>query len=697
MDLSWLQPDTGGATITSYTYQWKSGGQSYTTGRQGSTSNRTATVTGLTNSISYDFRVRATNSVGSGPYSNEDSATPVSPLMPPPAETFPGPPTSLTGVPRQPLIVDWTWGVPLDDGGASIEDYDFQWRYQGDNWASANLTNGLISSSMSITLADATRGVQARALANNSVGAGTWVTSAVIPAGDILPPPPPPPADTVPGLPTAHTGTPRFPFIIDWVWEVPDDNGGQRIESYDHQWRYSGDGWSVNTVTTESTYRRITIANANRSVQARARARNSVGTGGWGGTVTVNSSDLLGDAVPDAPASITGTPRRPLIVDYIWTIPPDDGGQPVLDYDFQWRYDNVGFSGNLTTGLTSTTRSITLANDNNGVQARVRARNSVGTGAWRTSSVIAASSILPSPQQRHRFTSSQTWNWPYDDLERATMELTGASGSGVTRDATKDINVSTGILGATSDGTTLWFIQIIQNDTNARAYTASTRVRDTTRDINLGTGSWNSAVSDGTTLWFVDNFSHEAIAHTASTQARDASRDIDLGVGSWFGSASDGTTLWFVDANGNIARAYTASTRVRDTSKDITLTGFNIEDGGTGSDGTTIWFVDNTNQMAIAHTASTQARDASRDIDLGVGSWFSATSDGTTLWFVDSVTDFARAYMVTVPTEVVTGGSTYTTSGTPIGFLSQQLTNIADNQSFVMDIPSGMVDVLPQS
>ena len=98
----------------------------------------------------------------------------------------------------------------------------------------------------------------------------------------------------MPGLPTSHTGTPRRPLVIDWVWEVPNDNGGQRIESYDHQWRYSGDAWAAaNLETTEGTYRRITVADTTNDVQARVRARNSVGVSGWAGTVTVDSGDLL--------------------------------------------------------------------------------------------------------------------------------------------------------------------------------------------------------------------------------------------------------------------------------------------------------------------------------------------------------------------------------------------------------------------
>ena len=75
---------------------------------------------------------------------------------------------------------------------------------------------------------------------------------------------------------------------------MPNDNGGQRIEDYDHQWRYSGDAWAAaNLETTEGAYRRVTIADTTNSVQARVRARNSVGVSAWSGTVTVASGDLL--------------------------------------------------------------------------------------------------------------------------------------------------------------------------------------------------------------------------------------------------------------------------------------------------------------------------------------------------------------------------------------------------------------------
>ena len=80
-----------------------------------------------------------------------------------------------------------------------------------------------------------------------------------------------------------------------------------------------------------------------------------------------------------------------------------------------------------TSGLTSTTMSITVADATNDVQARVRAVNSVGTGAWITPTVTVDSGDLLPPivQQVFRFTTSQTWNWPYDDLERAVAVIIG--------------------------------------------------------------------------------------------------------------------------------------------------------------------------------------------------------------------------------------------------------------------------------
>ena len=69
IDLDWLAPDDNGAPITQYRYQWKSGGQNYSGGRSGTSTVTNATVSSLTDGTEYDFRVRATNSVGNGPNS----------------------------------------------------------------------------------------------------------------------------------------------------------------------------------------------------------------------------------------------------------------------------------------------------------------------------------------------------------------------------------------------------------------------------------------------------------------------------------------------------------------------------------------------------------------------------------------------------------------------------------------------------
>jgi len=73
MLLSWTAPvSNGGAEITDYLIEYKLSSEptTWTTFADGTSTNTTATVTGLTNNLSYDFRVSATNSVGTGGASN---------------------------------------------------------------------------------------------------------------------------------------------------------------------------------------------------------------------------------------------------------------------------------------------------------------------------------------------------------------------------------------------------------------------------------------------------------------------------------------------------------------------------------------------------------------------------------------------------------------------------------------------------
>ena len=140
IDIEWFAPPNNGATITEYTYQWKSGSQSYSTGRQGISTGTTATVTALTDGTEYDFRVRATNSAGNSPWSNEDSATPEAPPSPPPADAAPDAPTNLMGESSDLGGIQWTWEVGSDNGEVHTG-FDFQWRESGDSWSQGTVVD----------------------------------------------------------------------------------------------------------------------------------------------------------------------------------------------------------------------------------------------------------------------------------------------------------------------------------------------------------------------------------------------------------------------------------------------------------------------------------------------------------------------------------------------------------------------------
>jgi hypothetical protein len=82
VELSWSPPSNGGSAITDYIVEYRlSLGGSWSSFDVGSGGDTSATLTGLSNDNSYDFRVSAVNAIGQGPPSPVVSATPGPPAQ----------------------------------------------------------------------------------------------------------------------------------------------------------------------------------------------------------------------------------------------------------------------------------------------------------------------------------------------------------------------------------------------------------------------------------------------------------------------------------------------------------------------------------------------------------------------------------------------------------------------------------------
>ena len=114
--LSWSAPvNNGGSALTDYLVEYKlSSAGVWTTFSDGVSTATTATVTGLTNDLSYDFRVSAINAIGTGAASSVVSGTPTPPTAPNQVQSV-----EVTAVNQQVLI---HWDVP-SDGGSALTDY----------------------------------------------------------------------------------------------------------------------------------------------------------------------------------------------------------------------------------------------------------------------------------------------------------------------------------------------------------------------------------------------------------------------------------------------------------------------------------------------------------------------------------------------------------------------------------------------
>ena len=122
ISVAWDAPANGGAAISDYDVQYRAGSSGAWTSHAHTGTGRTATIAGLTNGTEYEVQVRATNSVGSSPWSPEASATPMADIV----ATAPDAPAAPTLTPGNAQL-GVAWAAP-SDGGAQITDYDVQYR-----------------------------------------------------------------------------------------------------------------------------------------------------------------------------------------------------------------------------------------------------------------------------------------------------------------------------------------------------------------------------------------------------------------------------------------------------------------------------------------------------------------------------------------------------------------------------------------
>ena len=547
----------------------------------------------------------------------------------------PGPPGAPVGAAGQSEIV-WTWPIPRDNG-ALITGFELQLRVSGGSWPTSG--SAVTAPRYVASMLSNGQAYEARVRASNSAGTGDWS-----PAGSATP------SAVEPEQVLCLVPTPGD-TEIDLTWFVAVD-GGSPLTGYVVQWRSGNQSFSTSrqAIATTNSYTLVGLSNG-QQYWIRVAARNAVGDGPWSTTATTTPAAAVVptpppvDTAPDAPTNLSGTARRPLLIDFAWDIPAD-GGERITGFELQWRVSGSSWSGNI---VSPTASCYAVAVPSTGdYQARVRAVNSVGTSVWSaTASVTQNLDTIP---RRVRLTASQNYVWPWDDVDNAVLSLSSPSVN-LALQASRDIVLGSGSWrGSASDGTTLWVLDTTLN--RAVAWRVSDLSRQTSFDIGLGAGTWQTAVSDGTTLWIV-NGNDIARAYRASDQSRQTSLDIDLatggGMGFFDGSCSDGNTLWFVNTLGStkVARAYRASDQSRQTSLDINLPDVSGSWKGATSDGVILYFVSATaNAGSItAYRASDQSRQTSLDIDLPAGTWVGGGVGGGTIWFIDDAMNTAKAYI----------------------------------------------------
>ncbi|MYH73158.1 MAG: fibronectin type III domain-containing protein [Acidimicrobiia bacterium] len=373
IDLSWLEPDSGGAAIIKYEVQWRTAIQEFSFSRQLTTAQTTATVTSLANGTEYFFRVRAVNAQGKGAWSNEAAATPE------PAQAIPDVANAPTGHAGQ-GVVRWTWNAPSDNG-ADISSYQFRLRQMDAVSWNTHTVNTPYYEASSLTNGQQ---YEAQVRATNSVGQQTsWSLSGSATPAAAVP-------DQVQAVAQANG-----PTGITATWGEPEANG-DAIDNYTVQIATDSD-FTVNMAshTQEDLDRTFTGLTEGTTYYVRVRPNNGAGNGSWSPTTSLAWDD--GIDVPDALGAPVGSLAGSGAVR--WRFGTDNtGGTDLTRYEFQVRTSGENWPSSVEQITPGDPSFLDSGHDGGTVrQTRVRAVGPGGTSDWSPTGSFTAATPPAAP------------------------------------------------------------------------------------------------------------------------------------------------------------------------------------------------------------------------------------------------------------------------------------------------------------
>jgi prepilin-type N-terminal cleavage/methylation domain-containing protein len=383
--INWVAPaSSGGYPVTSYTLQYATSPYSSWVTITNAATGTSYTDTALTYGTSYEFRVAATNAVGTGAYSAPSGvAVPA---------TNPANPTGVTssyspGATQ--ITVSWT--IPANDGfgspsAANITSYTATSTPSGLTCTSA----GASAPTPSCAVTGLTPGLTYTftVTATNSYGLVSPSSSPSSPSAVIVINPTSPT-----GVTAVYVGGTTSASVS---WSAPSNDGyngstGANITGYtvtsspgaltcSTSGAPAPTGCSVTGLTPGQSYT-FTVTATNTAGLTSAASAPSNATG----TITT---------VPNAPTNVTATSNQSTQSVVTWTA-PSPNGSAITSYSVQYAISPYSAWTTATTTATTTSFAVTGLTNGTAYEFRVAATNSVGTGAYSAPSAPATPATVP--------------------------------------------------------------------------------------------------------------------------------------------------------------------------------------------------------------------------------------------------------------------------------------------------------------